>query len=228
MATVAGLPFLLRPKRRVRRFVGYSLRAHGVFLPKFDMIRNMEIETLFFEDDTAWEKWLAEHFNRQEGVWLKFAKKSSGITSLAYAGALDVALCYGWIDGQAKTIDETWYMQKFTPRRVRSLWSKRNIEKVGVLIKEGRMRPPGQAAIDAAKADGRWAAAYASPKNATVPPELEAALKKNAKAKAFYESLNKTNRYAVIWRLATARTEKTKTARLQKILAMLEAGEKFH
>lgn len=188
----------------------------------------MEIETLFFEDDTTWEKWLAEHFDRQEGVWLKFAKKSSGITSLAYAGALDVALCYGWIDGQAKTIDETWYMQKFTPRRVRSLWSKRNVEKVGVLIKEGRMRTPGQVAIDAAKADGRWESAYASPKNATVPPELEAALKKNAKAKAFYESLNKTNKYAVIWRLATAKTDKTKTARLQKILAMLEAGEKFH
>lgn len=188
----------------------------------------MELEVLFFENDAAWEKWLAAHFDRQEGVWLKFAKKDSGITSLVYAGALDVALCYGWIDGQSKSIDETWYMQKFTPRRARSTWSKRNVEKVGILVKEGRMRPPGQAAIDAAKADGRWEAAYASPKNAMVPPELEAVLQNNDKARDFFESLSRTNRYAIIWRLETAKTEKTKTARLQKIVAMLETGEKFH
>ena len=187
-----------------------------------------QIEILFFENADEWEGWLAKHFDREEGVLLKFAKKGSDITSLNYAGALDVALCYGWIDGQAKSIDETYYMQKFTPRRLRSLWSKRNIEKVEVLIKEGKMRAPGFAAIEAAKADGRWDAAYASPKNATAPVELQTALDKSPKAKAFFETLNKTNRYAVIWRIATARTEKTRTSRIEKIIAMLETGEKFH
>ncbi|MDX2775971.1 YdeI/OmpD-associated family protein [Streptomyces caniscabiei] len=187
-----------------------------------------ELETLFFENADMWDEWLAKHVDRQEGVLLKFAKKSSGITSLDYAGALDVALCYGWIDGQSKSIDDTYYLQKFTPRRPRSLWSRRNIEKVEALIKAGRMKAPGFAAIEAAKADGRWEAAYASPKNATVPIELEAALDANPKAKAFFETLNKTNRYAVIWRIATARTEKTRIARTEKLIAMLEAGETFH
>lgn len=187
-----------------------------------------EIEILFFEDASTWEKWLEKHFDRQEGVLLKFAKKGSGIKSLSYAGALDVALCYGWIDGQSKSIDETYYLQKFTPRRPRSLWSKRNIEKVETLTKEGKMKAPGYAAIEAAKADGRWDAAYASPRNAKVPAELQAALDKSPKAKAFFETLNKTNRYAVIWRITTARTEKTRRARIEKIMAMLEAGEKFH
>lgn len=187
-----------------------------------------EIEVLFFENADTWEKWLAEHHDRQEGVLLKFAKKGSGIPSLNYAGALDVALCYGWIDGQSKSIDATYYWQKFTPRRPKSLWSKRNIEKVETLIEEGKMKTPGFAAIEAAKADGRWDAAYASPKNAEVPAELQAALDKNAKAKTFFETQNKTNRYAVIWRIATARTEKTRAARIEKIMAMLEAGETFH
>lgn len=186
-----------------------------------------EPEVLFFENSDQWEGWLAGHFARQEGVLLKFAKKDSGIPSLNYAGALDVALCYGWIDGQSKSIDETYYMQKFTPRRPRSLWSKRNIEKVEMLIKEGKMKTPGFAAIKAAKTDGRWDAAYASPKNATVPVQLQAALDASPKAKAFFATLNKTNRYAAIWRITTARTEKTRTARIEKIIAMLEKGDTF-
>jgi uncharacterized protein YdeI (YjbR/CyaY-like superfamily) len=186
-----------------------------------------EIEVLFFENADVWERWLAAHYDRQEGVLLKFAKKDSGIPSLNYAGALDVALCYGWIDGRSKSIDKTYYMQKFTPRRPRSLWSRRNIGKVEALIKEEKMKAPGYAAIEAAKNDGRWDAAYASPKNAEVPAELRAALDSHPKAKAFFETLNKTNRYAAIWRITTARTERTRASRIEKIITMLE-NETFH
>lgn len=187
-----------------------------------------EPETLFFKDAAEWDTWLTRHFDRQEGILLKFAKKSSGVMSLTYADALDVALCYGWIDGKSKSIDEVYYLQKFTPRRQRSLWSKRNIEKVEKLIDEGRMKPSGYVAIEAAKADGRWEAAYASPKTATVPTELQAALDTNVKAKAFFETLNKANQYAAIWRVSTAKTERTRRARIEKIISMFEAGEKFY
>src|SRR5512138_1653141 len=128
-----------------------------------------EIPVLTFADAAEWEKWLSTHYDLQTGIWLKTAKKGSGITTVVYADALEVALCYGWIDGQSKSVDETYYMQKFTPRRKKSLWSKVNIGKVEALIAAGRMRPPGFAAIEAAKADGRWDAAYDSVKEATVP-----------------------------------------------------------
>lgn len=185
-------------------------------------------QTLFFESTDEWEAWLAQNYELEEGVFLKFAKKGSGITSLNYAGALDIALCYGWIDGQAKTIDETFYTQKFTPRRPRSVWSKRNVGKVEELIKLGKVKAPGFAAVEAAKADGRWEQAYASPANATVPPELQTALDENPTAKEFFETLNKTNRYAIIWRVATARKPETRAARITKLIAMLKNQEKFH
>lgn len=159
---------------------------------------------------------------------MKVAKKSAGVKSITIGDALDTALCYGWIDGQRRSYDDAFYLQKYTPRRPKSLWSKVNIAKVEALIAAGRMQESGFAAIAAAKADGRWDAAYASQRTAETPPELEAALAKNPKAKAFYETLNKTNRYAVIWRLLTAKTEKTKQARLEKMIAMLEDGKTFH
>lgn len=187
-----------------------------------------EPQTLFFETSAEWESWLAQNYELEEGVLLKFAKKGSGIASLNYAGALDIALCYGWIDGQARTIDETFYAQKFTPRRPRSIWSKRNVGKVEELTKLGKMKASGIAAVEAAKADGRWGQAYASPANATVPPELQIALDANPTAKEFFESLNKTNRYAIIWRIATARKPETRAARLVKIITMLENKETFH
>jgi len=187
-----------------------------------------EPQTLFFETSDEWESWLAQNYELEEGVLLKFAKKGSGITSLNYAGALDAALCYGWIDGQARTIDETFYTQKFTPRRARSIWSKRNVGKVEELTKLGKMKAPGVAAVEAAKVDGRWEQAYASPANATVPPELQIALDANPAAKEFFESLNKTNRYAVIWRIATARKPETRATRVAKLITMLENQEKFH
>jgi len=162
------------------------------------------------------------------GVWLKFAKKASGISSVNYAQALDVALCYGWIDGQSRSLDDTYYLQKFTPRRPKSIWSKVNIAKVEALIAAGRMRPAGQAAIDAAKADGRWDQAYDSPSNTVAPDDLLAALDGHPKAKEFYATLNKTNTYAIIWRLQTAKKPETRANRLGKIITMLENGEKFH
>jgi uncharacterized protein YdeI (YjbR/CyaY-like superfamily) len=186
------------------------------------------MEQLFFASKAEWERWLSKHYDLEAGIQLKFAKKGSGIESLHYPEALDVALCYGWIDGRSNSLDETYYLQKFTPRRPRSTWSQRNVKKAEELIKAGRMKAPGLAAIEAAKADGRWEAAYASAKNITIPPELLAAFEENPTLKLRFEGLNSTNRYAVLWRLATARTEKTKQARLAKIIVMLKSGETFH
>lgn len=183
---------------------------------------------LFFKDDHAFEEWMRGHYTDQAGIWLKFAKKASGIESLNYAGALDVALCWGWIDGQAKTIDETYYLQKFTPRRAKSMWSKRNVGKVAELIKAGRMQPSGQAEIDRAKADGRWDAAYDGPASITVPEEFQQALDAHPKAKEFYQSLNKTNSFAFLWRINTAVKPETRARRIEKFIGMLERGETFH
>jgi len=183
---------------------------------------------LFFETQAAWEKWLDVHHEQPNGIWLKFAKKASGITSTNYAEALDVALCYGWIDGQSKSIDETYYVQKFTPRRAKSMWSKRNIGKVEELIKAGKMTPAGVAAIEAAKADGRWAQAYDSPRNMKVPDDFQAELNKHPKAKELFEKLDKTNRYAVLWRIQTAKKAETRAKRIEQLTAMLDRGEKIH
>ena len=185
-------------------------------------------QELFFVTQADWKKWLAAHYDQTEGIWLKFAKKASGVKSVNYAEALDVALCYGWIDGQGKSIDEAYYKQKFTPRRAKSIWSKRNIGKVEELIKAGKMQPAGMAAIEAAKADGRWDQAYDSPKNATVPEDFQAELDKHPNAKTFFEKLDKTNRYAVLWRIQTAKKPETRAKRIETLTAMLDRGEKIH
>lgn len=182
------------------------------------------LEVVTFSDAAEWESWLAEHHGLRTGVWQKIAKKGSGIVSVTYPEAVDVALCYGWIDGQRKGLDETHFLQKFTPRRPRSLWSKVNVTKAEALIASGRMQAPGHAEVAAAKADGRWDAAYESQRTATVPPDLAAALEQNTQAKAFFESLNKTDRYAVIWRIVTARTPETRAKRLRETIVRLEAG----
>lgn len=187
-----------------------------------------EYPTLFFEEQQGWADWLDAHHATVNGVWLKFAKKASGIVSINYAQALEEALCYGWIDGQSKSLDDIYYLQKFTPRRPKSIWSKVNVAKVEALIATNKMRPAGQAAIDAAKADGRWDQAYDSPSNTVDPDDLLIALDTNPAAKQFYATLNKTNRYAIIWRLQTAKKPETRAARLAKIIAMLERGEKLH
>lgn len=188
-----------------------------------DASPNDTAEIIAFPDATAFEAWLAENVDHSPGVWLKIAKKASGIASLTDDEAVDVGLCYGWISGQRKGFDDLYYLQKYVPRRPRSRWSQVNVRKVEALMGEGRMRPPGLAEVDAAKADGRWAAAYESQKEATVPPDLAAALTASPEAASAFESLSKTDRYAVILDIVTARNPPTRDAHLHKAVAALEA-----
>ncbi len=188
----------------------------------------MDEQELFFKTQTDWQAWLGAHYAQQKGVWLRFAKKDSGITSITYDEALDVALCYGWIDGQAKAVDGNFYQQKFTPRRAKSMWSKRNVGKVAVLTKAGKMQPSGLAQVVAAKKDGRWVQAYDSPKNSEVPADFKTALDENPKAKAFFETLNKTNRFTILWRIQTAKKPETRTKRIEQLIAMLASGQAPH
>lgn len=180
-----------------------------------------------FKDQKAWEKWLAANADGK-GIWLRIAKKDSGIASVNYAEALEVALCHGWIDGQKRGHDEQFFLQRFTPRRPRSLWSRINIAHVERLIAAGRMQANGLREIEAARADGRWDAAYQSFSGMEVPVELAEALKKNRKAKAFFDQLDKTNRYSFCWRVHTARKVETRVARARKFVEMLARGEKIH
>ena len=181
-----------------------------------------------FELIREWESWLEQNHNTSIGIWIRFFKKASGITMIAYSQALDEALCFGWIDGLAKTYDEYSYIQKFTPRRSKSIWSKRSIEHISRLEKEGRMRAPGLKEAGAAKSDGRWEKAYDSPGSMTIPKDFLAELSKNKEAFAFYESLNRANKYAIGWRLQTAKKTETRKKRMNAILQMLAKGEKFH
>jgi uncharacterized protein YdeI (YjbR/CyaY-like superfamily) len=180
-------------------------------------------EVIAFRDAAEFEAWLNEHVDRTAGVWLKIAKKGSGVASLTDDEAVDVGLCYGWISGQRKALDEVYYLQKYVPRRPQSRWSQVNVRKVEQLKAAGRMRPAGLAEVDAAKADGRWDAAYASQKEATVPPDLAAALAATPTAASAFESLSKTNQYAVILDVVTARTSSTRAAHIRKAISDLEA-----
>lgn len=187
----------------------------------------MELPIEHFMDAAAWERWLEEHPG-STGVWLKIAKKDSGVATVSYSEALDVALCHGWIDGQKKGYDAQCFLQRFTPRRARSTWSKINVARIESLLAAGRMRPAGLREVEAARADGRWDAAYDGAKSMEVPPELAKALAKSRKAKAFFDTLDKTNRYAVCWRVQTAVKPETRQARVEKLVAMLARGEKIH
>lgn len=183
---------------------------------------------LSFKSARSWETWLAKNHASGEGVWLRIFKKDSGQKTVTYAEALDVALCYGWIDGLKRSYDDTSFIQRFTPRRVRSAWSKVNTEHVERLAKAGRMKPAGVRAVEAARGDGRWARAYESPKNANVPEDFLRALKTNKEAYAFFETLNRANLYAIAYRLSTAKKAETRERRMVQILEMLAKGEKFH
>lgn len=181
-----------------------------------------------FANTAAFEKWLAKHHTKAACVWIKYAKKGSGQASITWTEAVDVALCYGWIDGQAKSLDETHYLQRFTPRRATSVWSKINRDRVARLIEGKRMQAAGQAEVDRAKADGRWDAAYDSPKTATVPADLEKALAKRPKAKAAFAKLDATNRYAILHRLMIAKQSATRARKIETYVEMLEAGKLLH
>ncbi|WP_405714875.1 YdeI/OmpD-associated family protein [Streptomyces xanthophaeus] len=182
------------------------------------------VELLAFPDAAAFEEWLAGHHTRHEGVWIKVAKKKSGIPTVTDDELVDVGLCYGWISGQRRSLDERYYLQKYVPRRARSLWSRVNVDKVAALTAAGRMREPGLDEVRRAQADGRWAAAYDSQKTATVPPDLAAALDADPAAGKAFEALDRTGRYQLILPLLQALTPDTRRARLEKALRTLAGG----
>src|SRR5688572_26362750 len=187
-----------------------------------------EYPILLFSDQAAWREWLDHHHESERGVWLRLAKAASALQSVSRDEALDVALCYGWIDGQAKKYDEDSWLQKFTPRGKKSVWSKRNREHVERLIAARQMQPAGYAAIEAAKADGRWHRAYDSPGSATVPDDLRTALEEHPEAKAFFEQLKSANRFAILYRIQTAVKPETRARRIAKFVAMLKRGETIY
>jgi uncharacterized protein YdeI (YjbR/CyaY-like superfamily) len=181
-----------------------------------------------FASKGAWEAWLTEHGAHAPGLWIKFAKKSSGVASLSKSEAIEAALAYGWIDGQLDRFDERFWLVRFTPRGPRAKWSQNNVETASRLLTAGRMTAAGLAAIDKAKADGRWDAAYAPQSKAEVPADLQTALEAWPAAKAFFATLKGANRYAVLHRIHDAKTEKTRRARIEKFVSMLARGETIH
>jgi uncharacterized protein YdeI (YjbR/CyaY-like superfamily) len=187
-----------------------------------------ELETRAFASADDWEAWLREHHDTAPGVWIKFARKGSGVPTVTYMEALHAALCFGWIDGQARGLDDAFYLQRFTPRRARSIWSKRNRDFATALIESGRMQPAGLREVERAKADGRWDAAYDAPSTATVPEDLQRALDANPAAAELFATLNSQNRYAVLHRVQTAKKPETRARRIEKFVAMLAAGETLH
>lgn len=183
---------------------------------------------ILFKSQKSWDVWLARHGESSPGVWLKIAKKSAKLKSVSYPEVLEVALCHGWIDGLRKSYDAESFLQKFTPRRPQSIWSKINRAKALELIEAGRMRPAGLAAIEKAKGDGRWDAAYDSYRTAAPPEDLESALEANPKAKAFFATLNSQNRYAILFRIQTAKKSETRKKRIDDFVAMLAKHSKLH
>lgn len=191
------------------------------------MTESNTIPVVEFKTAQAFETWIAKHHHDPNGLWLKIFKKDSWKKTISYAEALDVALCYGWIDGQRKAYDGQAWLQKFTPRRAKSIWSKINIGHVERLINEGRMRPSGLKAIEEAKADGRWENAYDSPSKMVIPEDFLKELSKNKKAETFFRGLNKTNLFSIGFRLQTAKKQETREKRMKEIIEMLAKGEKF-
>ncbi len=187
-----------------------------------------QLPILAFESPAAWEEWLAAEHAAAPGVWLKLAKRGSGHASVTYAEALEVALAYGWIDGQKGRFDDAWWLQRFTPRKRASRWSRVNRDKALALIAAGRMQPAGMREVARARADGRWEAAYASQRNMTVPDDLRAALDANPAASAFFAALDSANRYAVLYRVQDAKKPETRARRIERYVAMLAVGEKLH
>jgi uncharacterized protein YdeI (YjbR/CyaY-like superfamily) len=181
-----------------------------------------------FKSQKDWSSWLEKNHQKSPGIWLRLAKKNSGIQSVSYKEALEIALCYGWIDGQKKPESEEAWLQKFVPRSAKSVWSKINREKALALIASGEMKPAGLEAIENAKNNGRWESAYDSPRGATVPDDLQAALDKNLQAAEFFKTLNSANRYAILWRIQTVKKAETRARKIEQFVAMLERKEKLH
>jgi len=185
-------------------------------------------EIVSFESAEAFETWLSDHHANSAGIWLKLRKKGAGIVALDYAQALDVALCYGWIDGQKGKFDDQHWLQRFTPRKPNSRWSKINRDKVVALTEEGRMRPAGLAEVERAKTDGRWQAAYDGSRTSSVPDDLGAALAANPAAAEFFETLDRQNRFAILYRIQDVKKPETRARRVEKYVAMLAEGKTLH
>ncbi len=186
------------------------------------------LPVLSFETQQDWEAWLTEHHTDIGGIWLKIAKKETGVSSINYSEALESAICYGWIDGQKASFDDRYWLQKFTPRRPKSIWSKVNCDKATALIAEGRMQPTGLRQVELAKADGRWGSAYESQSKITIPPDFQSELDKNQQAKDFFSTLDSRNRYAILFRIQTAKKPETRSARIQKFIEMLAKNQRIY
>jgi uncharacterized protein YdeI (YjbR/CyaY-like superfamily) len=181
-----------------------------------------------FRSMSQWDKWLAKNYSKSTGIWVRFFKKASDISSISTSDALDVALCYGWITGQAKPYDEKSWLGRFVPRRPKSIWSKINTKRAERLIREGRMKPAGLRQIEKAKKDGRWDRAYSPPSTAKLPDDFIKALQKNKEAEAFFKTLDRANIYSVVFRLENAKTEELRREKIRLIIKMFEKGEKFY
>jgi len=187
-----------------------------------------ELPTIHFESESEWEIWLENNYDSSQELWLKIAKKDSSYVSVSYKEAVVIALCFGWIDSQKRKFDDDFWIQRFTPRRNKSTWSQVNRNMVETLIEQGRMRPSGLKEIEKAKDDGRWEQAYAPPSTITVPDDFQAELDKNPDAQEFFNQLNKSNRYAFLYQITTAKKPETRQKRIIKFIAMLNAKETFH
>jgi uncharacterized protein YdeI (YjbR/CyaY-like superfamily) len=187
-----------------------------------------ELPIIAFTSRDEFERWLDEHHETEPGLWTKIAKKNSGIPSVTYDEAVEVALCYGWIDGQSKGLDDHFFLQRYTPRTRRSKWSKSNVDRVDALIAAGKMKPAGLRQVEAAKADGRWDAAYPGPRTATVPDDLQRALDANPAAAQFFATLDSQNRYAILHRTQDAKKREPRARRIEKFVTMLARGEKIY
>ncbi len=192
------------------------------------MTTKLDLPIISFVSRDAWEAWLDNHHATSDGLWLKIAKKDSGIDTVSYAEALEAALCYGWIDGQKASFDDHYWLQRFTPRRPRSKWSKVNRKKATELIEKGKMKPAGLREVERAKADGRWEAAYDAQSTATVPDDLQRELEKNEVAREFFATLNSTNRYAILYQIQDAKKPETRARRIKKFVAMLSEQKKLY
>lgn len=187
-----------------------------------------DLPVILFESQEDWEAWLEEHYETFDGLWLKIAKKDSGIDSISYSEALDVALCYGWIDSQKASFDDKFWLQRFTPRKSKSKWSKVNRNKVTQLIEQGKMKAAGLEEVEQAKQDGRWDRAYDSQRNATVPDDFQQQLDSNPRAQQFFATLNSTNRYAILYQIQDAKKPETRARRIEKYITMLNEQKKIY
>ena len=183
---------------------------------------------IHFESQEDWEAWLQENYETSGGIWIKLAKKDSGIESVSRQEALDIAICYGWIDGQTASVDDNFWMQRFTRRRPKSKWSKINCQKATELIAQGKMKARGLEEVESAKQDGRWDKAYDSQRTMTVPDDLQKKLDENLRASEFFANLDSKNRYAILYRIHDAKKPETRARRIEKFVAMLNEGKKIH